>query len=190
MTTSEKGMQRAEISASALGMILFISSEVMFFAALFGAYFTVRGRAEQWPAGGAEVELLLPAVATAVLVLSSLTIHRADAAAAAGDSARTTRWLTVTTGLGLAFLGSQAYEYSRLGFGLADHSYGTLFYSLTGFHALHVAAGLALIALVLIKNARGHISRDQHGPVKAASYYWHFVDVVWVVLFATLYLLR
>lgn len=190
MSIADPELRRSEISAPALGMVLFISSEVMFFAALFGAYFTVRGRTGQWPPPGTDLEMVLPAIATIVLVASSFTMHLADAAAAAGDRRRTSRWLGLTVALGVAFLGGQGYEYSQLHFDLSDHSFGTLFYSMTGFHALHVAAGLATIALVLIKNARGHVSAGRHGPVKAASYYWHFVDVVWVLLFATLYLLR
>lgn len=190
MTTAHGDLQRSEISASALGMILFISSEIMFFAALFGAYFTIRSRAGAWPPAGAEVEVALPALATAILISSSITMHAADAAAVTGDRARTTRWLTATIALGAAFLIGQAYEYTQLVFDVSDHSYGTLFYSMTGFHGLHVAGGLAALTLVLIKNGRGEISSARHGPVKAVSYYWHFVDVVWILLFATLYLLR
>lgn len=181
-------VERSEISAPALGMVLFISSEVMFFAGLFAAYFTIRGRAGEWPPAGAEVEIVLPAVATALLLASSVTMHRAEGAARDGEA--TGRWLGITLLLGVAFLVVQGVEYAGLGFRVADHSYGTLFYSMTGFHGLHVAGGLAAIALVSIKNARGHLSDGRHGPVTAVSYYWHFVDVVWVALFATLYLLR
>lgn len=171
-------------------MILFISSEVMFFAALFGAYFTVRGRADRWPPEGAELETILPAIATLVLIASSAAIHRAEKAAAAADQSGTARWLTVTLALGVMFLVGQGVEYAQLDFALSDHSFGTLFYSMTGFHGLHVIGGMAAISLALIKNARGHLSRQGPGPVKAVSYYWHFVDIVWVLLFATLYLLR
>lgn len=190
MTTPEARLPQSEISAPALGMVLFISSEVMFFAGLFGAYFTIRARAEVWPPPGAEIDVVVPALATAILIASSLTMHVADSAAAAGDRARTGRWLRVTIALGALFLAGQGYEYSQLGFEVSDHSFGTLFYSMTGFHGLHVLGGLAALSLIAIKNARGHISSERHGAVKAVSYYWHFVDVVWILLFATLYLLR
>ena len=181
----------APISASTLGMILFISSEVMFFAGLFGAYFTIRSRAAQWPPAGAEhVELLLPSIATAVLVASSVTAHRAIGHAERDEASRTSIWLGVTVVMGAAFLGAQAFEYSQLGFSVADHSYGTLFYAMTGFHALHVAGGLAALGIVWIKNARGDLQGGRAGSAVAVGYYWHFVDVVWVLLFATLYLLR
>lgn len=190
MTGQERMAASSKISAPALGMSLFISSEAMFFATLFGAYFTVRGRAASWPPPGAELDAILPALATVVLIASSATIHLAEKAAAASDRRGTARWLGATGMLGLVFLAGQVVEYSQLDFALSDHTFGTLFYSMTGFHGLHVAGGLGAILLVLIKNARGHIARQGPGAVTAVSYYWHFVDVVWVLLFATLYLLR
>lgn len=188
--SSETQVQRAEISASALGMILFIASEVMFFAALFGAYFTIRAGAAVWPPEGAELEALLPAIATGVLVVSSATVHMAVAAAERDDRAATSRWLLVTIALGSLFLGAQAFEYSKLVFSVADHAYGTLFYAMTGFHALHVFAGVVTLGIVCLKNTSGHVSVGRPGAAIAAGLYWHFVDVVWVLLFATLYLLR
>lgn len=190
MSGGEAELRRAEISASALGMILFIASEVMFFAALFGAYFTIRAGTDPWPPEGAELEALLPALATAVLVASSVTVHLATAATERGDRPATSRWLLVTIGLAVVFLGAQGFEYSQLAFSVADHSYGTLFYAMTGFHAFHVFAGIVTLVLVWLKNVRGHLSPARPGPAVAAGLYWHFVDVVWVLLFATLYLLR
>jgi cytochrome c oxidase subunit 3 len=171
-------------------MILFIASEVMFFAALFGAYFTIRAGADVWPPEGAELEVLLPAIATAVLVASSVTVHVATARTEENDRKGTSRWLLVTMGLGLVFLAAQVWEYQQLDFSLADHTYGTLFYSMTGFHALHVSAGVIALGLVWLKNARGQVSETRPGPIIAAGLYWHFVDIVWLLLFATLYLLR
>ena len=182
---------RGPISAPALGMILFISSEVMFFAGLFGAYFTIRSRAAQWPPGEVEnIELLLPSIATAVLVASSLAAHRAIGYAERGESSGSSLWLGITIVMGAAFLGAQGFEYSQLEFAVSDHSYGTLFFAMTGFHALHVAGGLAALGIVWIKNARGDLQGGRAGSAVAVGYYWHFVDVVWVLLFATLYLLR
>ncbi|HJR45458.1 MAG TPA: cytochrome c oxidase subunit 3 [Actinomycetota bacterium] len=181
--------EQAPITAPALGMILFISSEVMFFAGLFAAYFTIRARAAAWPPAGVEaLEVVLPAIATAVLVGSSFTAHRAVSAAERSDGGAS-MWLGITIAMGAVFLGAQGYEYSQLGFSVADHSYGTLFYAMTGFHALHVAGGLAALALVWVKNARGDLRGGHAGPAIAVGYYWHFVDVVWVALFSTLYLL-
>ena len=183
--------EHGPISAPALGMILFISSEVMFFAGLFGAYFTIRARAAEWPpAEVGNVELLLPSIATAVLVASSAAAHRVVGHSERGEVSRASVWLGITIAMGAAFLGAQGFEYSQLEFSVADHSYGTLFFAMTGFHALHVAGGLAALGIVWIKNARGDLQGGRAGSAVAVGYYWHFVDVVWVLLFATLYLLR
>ncbi len=189
MTVTDSAAGHPEISAPALGMILFISSEVMFFAGLFAAYFTIRSGTASWPPPGTHLELVIPAAATALLLASSITMHRAVAAADEEAGAKATLWLLLTIGLGTAFLIGQGIEYSQLSFTPADHSYGTLFYSMTGFHGLHVFAGLVTLTVVSIKNRRA-ARLSQRGPIAAAGLYWHFVDVVWVLLFATLYLLR
>jgi cytochrome c oxidase subunit III len=175
-----------------LGMLLFISSELMFFAALFAAYFTISTSAAEWPPPGApELPVLRTALFSAALVSSSFTAHAAVAAVRRNDRPGLVRWLAITIGLGLVFLGGQAFEYSGLwadGFGIASGVFTTLFFTMTGFHGLHVLGGL--LALVLMAGAahRGEFSASRHGPVEAVSYYWHFVDVVWVLLFGTLYL--
>lgn len=179
---------RSEMSSPALGMLLFISSELMFFGGLFAAYFTIRGRAEVWPPAGTHLELLLPLIGTALLVTSSVTMHLATARLEEGKSHG--GWLPSTIVLGTLFLALQGFEYSQLGFTASDHAFGTLFYSMTGFHGLHVFAGLVVLTLMWIRSARGELDADRPGGLIAAGYYWHFVDVVWVLLFSTLYLLR
>ena len=176
---------------SLLGMLLFISSEVMFFASLFGAYFTLRAAAAEWPPPGSpEIAVLRTALFTAFLLSSSATVQRAVTAARRGNRAETVRWLLLTMSLGVVFLAGQAWEYAELsadGFDLSTNVFVTLFFTMTGFHGLHVIGGLIAMAIVATSARRGYLSG--HGPVEAVSYYWHFVDVVWVVLFATLYLL-
>lgn len=186
--SSPRAVQRAEISAPALGMLLFISSELMFFGGLFAAYFTIRGRAEVWPPQGTHLELVLPLLGTALLVASSVTMHLATSALE--RKSNTGAWLPATIGLGATFLVVQAVEYTQLGFSVSDHAYGTLFYSLTGFHGLHVFGGVVALVLMWIRMGRGQLDADRPGGLIAASYYWHFVDVVWLLLFATLYVLR
>jgi cytochrome c oxidase subunit 3 len=171
-------------------MVLFISSETMFFGGLFAAYFNLRARTPTWPPGSVELETLLPALATLLLVSSSGTVMVAERKAAAGDRRATGVWLAVTGLLGAAFLGAQLYDYGHLGFSVGDGAFQTLFFTMTGFHGAHVAAGLVAFGVVGLRNRRGLISAESHGPLLAASYYWHFVDVVWVLLFSTLYLLR
>lgn len=187
--------QKAEpLQSSLLGMILFITSEIMFFGALFGSYFTIRATAGSWPpAGTPEIGPLPTAFFTVALVASSLTQHLGVIAIRKGDRAGLTRWTGVTIGLGAVFLAGQGLEYATLageGFRLGSNVFATLFFTMTGFHGLHVLAGLAALAIVAVKSARGHLSRHRHGAAEAVGYYWHFVDVVWIGLFATLYLLQ
>ncbi len=175
-----------------LGVRLGIASEVMLFGALFAAYFVIRADSGTWPPenfGGERPEILLPGINTILLVSSSVTMQLGVWAAARGDRGRLLRWLGITLVLGLAFLSIQAFEYLNNGFGLRDGVFGSTFYTLTGFHGGHVLVGLIFIAIVANRARRGLVSSERHTAVEAASYYWHFVDVVWLFLFSTLYVL-
>ncbi len=175
-----------------LGVRLGIASEVMLFGALFAAYFVIRADSGVWPPenfGGERPEILLPGINTILLVSSSVTMQLGVWAAARGDRGRLLRWLGITVGLGLVFLSIQAFEYANNGFGLRDGVFGSTFYTLTGFHGGHVLVGLIFIAIVANRARRGLVTSERHTAVEAASYYWHFVDVVWLFLFSTLYVL-
>jgi cytochrome c oxidase subunit 3 len=182
------------ISSSLLGMVLFIASEVMFFGGLFGAYFTIRSAATQWPPEGTpHLSTAYAAVLTTILVSSSVTMQFGVWAIRKNDSRRLILWLAVSLLLGLCFLGGQAYEYSKLigeGLTLSSGVFGSTFYTLTGFHGAHVAGGAAFILIVLLRARSGQFTARYHDTVEMASYYWHFVDVVWLGLFSTIYLLR
>jgi cytochrome c oxidase subunit 3 len=174
-----------------LGVKLAILSEVMLFGALFAAYFVVRGESPGWPpvAGFERPELLLPGLNTLLLVSSSGTMQWAVRTARSGDRSRMLRWLGLTLLLGGIFIVIQGYEFATNGFGLDAGIFGSTFYILTGFHGAHVLAGLGLIAIVANRARRGLISAERHTAVEATSYYWHFVDAVWLFLFSTLYAL-
>jgi cytochrome c oxidase subunit 3 len=176
-----------------VGMLLFLSSEVMFFGGLFATYFSARASfAAAWgpPAGAPELEILpVPLPITLILLTSSLTMHWAVRAIGRGDSGRLRLWLVVTLGLGMLFLAGQVYDYTTLGFGISDGVYGTVFYTLTGFHGAHVFGGVVGLGILTARAGQGQFSARNHVAVEAVSYYWHFVDVVWVALFTTLYLL-
>ena len=182
------------ISSSLLGMVLFIASEVMFFGGLFGAYFTIRSAATQWPPEGTpHLDTWYAAVLTAILVTSSVTMQFGVWAIRKNDSRRLILWLAVSLLLGLAFLCGQALEYANLieeGMTLSSGVFGSTFYTLTGFHGAHVAGGAAFILIVLLRARSGQFTARYHDTVEMASYYWHFVDVVWIGLFSTIYLLR
>jgi cytochrome c oxidase subunit 3 len=182
------------ISSSLLGMVLFIASEVMFFGGLFGAYFTIRSAATQWPPEGTpHLETWYAAVLTAILVSSSVTMQLGVWAIRRNDQRRLLLWLVVSLLLGAAFLAGQGNEYRTLieeGMTLSSGVFGSTFYTLTGFHGAHVAGGAVFILIVLLRARSGQFTARYHDTVEMASYYWHFVDVVWLGLFSTIYLLR
>jgi cytochrome c oxidase subunit 3 len=195
---------RGGISNPILGMILFICSEIMFFSGLFAAYFTVRASSVTWPpliSGGtpnaAELqeamdlhkEPVFAFILTLILVLSSFTCQFGVWAIRRDDRTGFIRNFGVTLVLGIAFLIGQVYDYATLGFGIADGTFGTTFYTLTGFHGAHVFAGAIMLSVVLYRGLAGQFSSRHHDAVEATSLYWHFVDVVWIALFSTLYVL-
>jgi len=179
-----------------VGTIVWLSSELMFFAALFAMYFTIRsvtGEAN-WPPVGVHLNLPFAAANTIILVLSSLTCQLGVFAAERGNVAKLRRWFLLTFLMGAIFIGGQVYEYAQLtreGLTLSSSPYGSVFYLTTGFHGLHVTGGLLAFMLMLGRTyaARG-FHHEQAVSAIVVSYYWHFVDVVWIGLFATIYLLQ
>jgi cytochrome c oxidase subunit III len=177
-----------------VGMLLFISSEVMFFGGLFATYFNARASFDgPWgpPPGAPPLEPLPIALPiTIILLISSFTMHFGVRAIAGGSVNRLRLWLVVTLLLGLVFLAGQVYDYTQLGFGISDGVFGTEFYTLTGFHGAHVFGGVVGLLILTARAGAGQFSARNHVAVEAVSYYWHFVDLVWVALFTTLYILR
>jgi len=187
--SSELGHPRSP-SPLSVGVVVWLASELMFFAGLFAAYFTLRAGNTPWPPEGVELATGRTALATAVLVSSSFTMHGAVVAAGRDDRRQALRWLALTVVLGLVFLGNQAWEFAEAPFSISSHAYGTAFYLMTGFHGLHVIGGLLFMGAVA-GVIGGSGSRAPAGEtVEVCGYYWHFVDVVWVAMFTTLYLLR
>jgi cytochrome c oxidase subunit III len=185
--------RRDPMPPALLGVILFVASECVFFAALFGAYFTVRAQAPVWPPQGISEGLHawpLPAIATMFLITSSFTMQAAIFAVRRGDQRTMMRMLKITLLLGAVFLGMQGYDYATLGFSIHDTVYGTTFFTMTGFHGAHVAGGLVFIYLMLARGWAGQLTKDNHYALEGAAIYWHFVDIVWIGLFCTLYILK
>jgi cytochrome c oxidase subunit III len=187
--------RRGGISNPVLGMLLFITSEVMFFGGLFAAYFSVRANAATWPPEEFHSTLqIFPLVgpATVLLILSSFTCQFAVWGIRRDDRTAFLRSMTVTVILGITFLLMQATDYTALGsegLTLSSGTFGTTYYTLTGFHGAHVFGGVIMLSVVLYRGMAGQFSARHHDAVEGASLYWHFVDVVWILLFSLLYLL-
>ena len=202
------------------GMMWFIFSEVMFFAAFFGALFYVRilsvpwllgedasthqflwsAFTEAWPTNGpenvgGEFQTMgpwgIPAINTALLLASGVTITLSHHALKAGDNAKTVLWLWATILLGSVFLGFQAYEYihayNDLNLTLESGVYGSTFFMLTGFHGFHVTLGTIMLIVIVLRAQKKHFSPEQHFAFEGVAWYWHFVDVVWLGLFIFVY---
>jgi len=174
-----------------LGVKLGILSEAMLFGALFAAYFVIRSDGPGWPpvSGFERPELVLPGINTLLLVSSSVTMQFAVWAIRAADVSRMRLFLRFTILLGSVFILIQGYEFANNGFGLDSGTFGSTFYILTGFHGAHVLVGLGLMSIMATRARRGLVSGQHHTGLEATSYYWHFVDVVWLFLFSTLYVL-
>jgi cytochrome c oxidase subunit 3 len=173
---------------------------VMFFAGLFAAYFNVRLTSPEWPPLVNEQEaeafnlhtpehLVVAGTLTAILVLSSVTMQLGIWAIRRGDRRAFLRATAVTLLLGVVFLVGQVWDYTQLEFGITDTAFGSTFYTLTGFHGAHVLGGAVMLSVVLYRGLAGQFTARHHDAVEATSLYWHFVDVVWIALFSTLYLL-
>jgi cytochrome c oxidase subunit 3 len=172
------------------GLLTFLLSESLMFGGFFTAYLLLRGAAEAWPPEGTEVELLLPTINTIILVSSSFVIHYGDKAIKQDDVKGMRKWYIITAVMGAIFLAGQAYEYATLGYGLTTNIFANCFYIMTGFHGLHVFIGILLILGVLWRSRRpGHYSSKKHVGIEMAEIYWHFVDIIWIVLFSLLYIL-
>ena len=215
---SEGGLYNARIDVSyRWSMSWFIFSEVMFFAAFFGALFYARSItmpwlgdldnkilwpdfAAQWgnigPAGTVESfktmgPFPVPTINTALLLTSGVTLTISHHALRAGHRGQTAFWLFATVLLGAVFMGFQAYEYmhaySELNLKLTSGIYGSTFFMLTGFHGFHVTMGAIMLSVVLYRVLKGHFTPDHHFAFEGAAWYWHFVDVVWLGLYVVVY---
>ena len=175
-------------SIAPAGVAFFIFGEILIFLGLFAAYWTLRLGAGGWPPPGTpEISKILPLVMTVILVTSSVTYHMGEARLEAGDRAGFLKWLRLTIVIGILFLCCTTYEYNHLiheGFAPWTNAYSAPFYTLTGFHASHVFLGLATFVTLLFAALRGN---PNHGFVKVAGIYWHFVDIVWFFVASQVY---
>jgi cytochrome c oxidase subunit 3 len=186
----------SRLNMGLLGMVIFIGSEVMLFASLFTAYFMARYNIAEgnWPplnSDGEPFELpkLITGVNTVVLVFSSFTVWWAEHSLRHGNRKGLMRGLGLTILLGATFLAIQINEYVHLGFTPDDTAFGSTFYTLTGFHGAHVFLGLTILTFCFVRAKVGDFTAQRMTPLSAGSVYWHFVDVVWILLYILVYLL-
>ncbi|MFQ5703849.1 MAG: heme-copper oxidase subunit III [Gemmatimonadales bacterium] len=202
----------ADVYSEKLGMWIFLGSEVMFFTALIGSYIILRfGAPEEWANPGDILAIPVTAVNTFFLICSSVTMVKAFAAASAGDQKKLKLYLVATVLIGATFVSIQGFEYTQLlhegfspagyipGSELAEKAaagelpqsvgiYGSTFFTMTGFHGFHVTMGVICMIFVTVKAFRGKYTAADHRGVEVIGLYWHFVDLVWIILFTIVYL--
>jgi cytochrome c oxidase subunit III len=185
--------QSSRIDRQTLGILLFIVSEVMLFGAFFASYFFLRVvvNPPAWPPAPFELPVAVAGMNTAILFSSSFTVHYSLEAIRRGNRNGMKLGLAATWLLGATFLFIQLNEYVHIGFSARDGSFGSIFYSLTGLHGAHVFVGLALLTFANIRAWRGHFGPEpkDHLGVEVVGIYWHFVDVMWLIVFTTVYVL-
>ena len=175
-----------------LGFWVFIGSETLFFGSLISTYMVYKGASVAGPYAHEVLNIPITSVSTFVLLTSSLAMVLALAAVQNGNRAGTLTWLMVTAVFGLIFLGFQAYEFTHFvheGLTIKSNVFGSSFFVLTGFHGLHVAVGVLWLLSLWVLTLRGKIGKHNALNVEIAGLYWHFVDVVWIVIFTLVYLI-
>jgi cytochrome c oxidase subunit 3 len=182
----------SRISHLIVGIFLFIGSEIMLFGSFFTVYFfdrVVNPDTTEWPPEGFHRPVYIALVNTCILVTSSFTVHWATQSIKRGNRTGLQAGLVLTFLLGLTFLLTQVIEYARIGFNTSDGAFASTFFGLTGLHGLHVFVGLTILAIMAVRSFRGHFSPEHHHGIEVGGIYWHFVDVMWIVVYVTVYIL-
>ena len=175
-----------------LGMWMFLGSECLLFGGLISTYLLYRGRVSEGPTPSQIFDIPFTSVSSFVLLMSSLTMVFAVSAAAKKDDRGTNLWLVVTAMLGATFVGGQVYEFTAFyneGLGFSTSLFGSSFYTLTGFHGVHVTVGIIMLLALVAINKRGKVPGSKSETVEMLGLYWHFVDVVWIIIFTLVYLI-
>lgn len=177
------------VNSSKLGMWIFLASEVMFFTGLIGSYIVLRLGSDTWPDPSQHLATSVLAINTFVLICSSLSMVLGLQAISQGDQKKLTKYLLITILLGTTFLVIKVADYVHMihnNFTITSSLFGSCYYFLTGFHGLHVAGGIVTLVVVLIMAKKGRFSKSHYDMVECTGLYWHFVDLVWIILFAIL----
>jgi cytochrome c oxidase subunit 3/cytochrome o ubiquinol oxidase subunit 3 len=180
------------LSNNKLAMWLFLGSECLLFGGLISTYMLYRGRTQEGPKPDQIYDIPFTSISSFILLMSSLTMVLAVSAAKQDDLRRTRLWLAATAALGSLFIGGQVYEFTafyREGLGFTTSLFGSSFYTLTGFHGVHVSVGIIMLVSLIVITVRGRISGSRAEVVELVGLYWHFVDIVWIVIFTLVYLI-
>ena len=175
-----------------LGMWLFLGSECLLFGGLISTYMLYRGRVSDGPTPEQIYDIPFTSVSSFVLLMSSLTMVLAVSAAHKRDDRGTNLWLTITALLGATFVGGQVYEFTAFyneGLGFTTSLFGSSFYTLTGFHGVHVTVGIIMLLALVAINKRSRVPGSKSETVEMVGLYWHFVDIVWIIIFTLVYLI-
>ncbi len=173
-----------------LGVVLFLASELMFFAALFAAFYDLRAGATVWPTTGAHLDQIEGAVGTFLLFLSSVFTVLASRAVDRGRVRAARAWMAAGAISALSFVILSLHGYYDNTFGLSTSAYGSIYYTLTGFHLLHVTVGIGLLITLAVGMRSRALQANHRAGMEAMTYYWHFVFLVWVGIYATVYLIK
>jgi cytochrome c oxidase subunit 3/cytochrome o ubiquinol oxidase subunit 3 len=180
------------LSNTKLGMWIYLGSDCLLFGSLISTYLLLRHRSVSGPQPADVFDIPFTSVSSFVLLMSSLTMALAVAAIGRGDIQRNRAWLATTAMLGGVFVGGQVYEFTtfyREGLGYTTNIFGSAFYTLTGFHGIHVSVGIVMLMSLLVMSLRGNLEQDRAEAVETVGLYWHFVDIVWIVIFTVVYLI-
>ncbi len=180
------------LSNNKLGMWLFLGSECLLFGGLISTYMLYRGRVTRGPGPEQIYDIPFTSVSSFVLLMSSLTMVLAVSSVARGDIRNSKLWLCITALLGATFVGGQVYEFTsfyREGLGYTTNIFGSAFYTLTGFHGVHVTVGIIMLLALVGVVSRNRVTGDRSEVVELVGLYWHFVDIVWIVIFTLVYLI-
>ncbi len=192
MTQANAHVGRMGVDSRKLGIWLFLASEIMFFTGLIGSYIVLRfANLTAWPVPSTVLNIPLTGINTFILICSSMTLVLGLASVQRGYQEGLQVGLFLTVLLGALFLNIQVHEYKELihdGFTISSSIFGTCFFTLTGFHGAHVFAGVVWLVVVFIRSMKGYFTPEEYAGVELAGLYWHFVDLVWIILFTILYL--
>jgi cytochrome c oxidase subunit 3 len=178
----------SRLSTGKVALFIILASESVFFATLLVAYAALRGQ-NNWPMTHSFGRLTIPLLNTMILVMSAVPARRAILSIRAGKQSALLTWLVITLLLGLVFVTGQVYEFGHAGLHINDQAFGGVFFTLMGFHALHVLAGVVFLVINLVRARLNDFSSNEYNPIELGSWFWYYVIAVWLVLFAALYLL-